>query len=140
MTELVRVRLLISGFWLILETSDGSAIGRAYSGRDQFAASRRVPDACSPYNDGPQFSRDAERIAPEAVDMSHDPQPAGDSAAPTPATSPFAPPELRKLGLINLGPIYANCSSAELAERAVMRGEGTFTDRGALVGYTGKHT
>jgi phosphoenolpyruvate carboxykinase (ATP) len=56
------------------------------------------------------------------------------------STSPSGLPELRKLGLINLGPICVNCSSAELVERAVMRGEGTLTDRGALVAYTGTHT
>src|SRR5439155_3601921 len=59
--------------------------------------------------------------------------------APDPTSLPAAS-DLRKLGLINLGPVYANCSSAELVERAVLRGEGTLTDRGALVAYTGKHT
>jgi phosphoenolpyruvate carboxykinase (ATP) len=57
---------------------------------------------------------------------------------PGPTAAP--PPELRKLGLINLGPVFANRSAAELVERAVCRGEGTLTASGALVAYTGNRT
>ena len=63
--------------------------------------------------------------------------PADSQPAPAPVT---APPELRKLGLIHLGPVFANRSTAELVELAVSRSEGTLTDRGALVAYTGSRT
>jgi phosphoenolpyruvate carboxykinase (ATP) len=48
--------------------------------------------------------------------------------------------DLRAHSLINPGTIYANLSSAALAELAVQRGEGILAARGALTALTGKYT
>jgi phosphoenolpyruvate carboxykinase (ATP) len=59
------------------------------------------------------------------------------------APSIAAPPpiiDLRSHGIINPGTVHANLSSAQLAELAVLRGEGLFVQTGAFVAYTGKRT
>ena len=55
-----------------------------------------------------------------------------------PATA--SPLDLRGHGLINTGRVHANLSAAELVERALKRGEGQLSARGALVALTGSHT
>jgi phosphoenolpyruvate carboxykinase (ATP) len=57
----------------------------------------------------------------------------------TAGTAP-PPPDLRDLGLVNLGPVSANRPAAELVELALSRQEGGLTARGALVAYTGSRT
>ena len=47
---------------------------------------------------------------------------------------------LEYLGIVNPKAIYRNLTPAELTERAVMRGEGTVSNTGALVVKTGKYT
>jgi phosphoenolpyruvate carboxykinase (ATP) len=47
-------------------------------------------------------------------------------------------PDLSRHGLAASGPFHANRSAAELAEHALRRGEGLFSDTGSLVVYTGE--
>ena len=54
-------------------------------------------------------------------------------ASPTPAPPLFP-------GLLNPGTVHANLSSAALVEKAVARGEGALTSRGALTVKTGERT
>src|SRR6516225_10534658 len=61
-------------------------------------------------------------------------------ADPDPFTEPTAGLDLSGHGLLTPGRIYARLSAAQLAEQAVLRGEGLFTERGALVAYTGERT
>jgi phosphoenolpyruvate carboxykinase (ATP) len=58
---------------------------------------------------------------------------------PAAATGP-SPPDLRQLGLIHTGPVFANRPAAELVELALARNEGGLTADGALVAYTGSRT
>jgi phosphoenolpyruvate carboxykinase (ATP) len=48
--------------------------------------------------------------------------------------------DLNKLGIKNLGPVYANLSPAQLYEEAVVRKEVELTADGAVVAKTGSHT
>src|SRR5262245_31985636 len=55
--------------------------------------------------------------------------------------SPPVPPlDLRAHGLINPGQVFANLPPAALVELALVRREGTLSDRGALVALTGNRT
>ena len=56
------------------------------------------------------------------------------------APDAIAGTDLGALGICHHGPVHANLSSPTLIEHALRRGEGTFTDSGALVAYTGTHT
>ena len=47
---------------------------------------------------------------------------------------------LDKLGIVNAKTIYRNLTPAQLTEHAVIRGEGTLSNSGALVVKTGKYT
>lgn len=47
---------------------------------------------------------------------------------------------LEALGIANTGMVYRNLSIAELAEEALLRGEGVFASNGALAVETGKYT
>ncbi|MCR5782040.1 MAG: phosphoenolpyruvate carboxykinase (ATP), partial [Clostridia bacterium] len=47
---------------------------------------------------------------------------------------------LEKLGITNAKTIYRNLTPARLTEEAVIRGEGTLSNKGALVVKTGKFT
>src|SRR5262245_10244373 len=58
---------------------------------------------------------------------------------PTTATADQAQ-ELAALGLIDVGPVHRNLAPAELAEKALARGEGMLAANGALVVRTGKRT
>jgi phosphoenolpyruvate carboxykinase (ATP) len=49
-------------------------------------------------------------------------------------------PDLRDLGLINPGAVYANLSPSHLTEQVLARGEGQLTETGAVVTYTGART
>jgi phosphoenolpyruvate carboxykinase (ATP) len=59
---------------------------------------------------------------------------------PTRSGAAPPPPDLRDLGLVHVGPVYANRPPAELVELSVQRQEGGLTSRGALVAYTGSRT
>ena len=48
--------------------------------------------------------------------------------------------EAPALGLFNPGQVYANLAPPALIEMALARGEGTCSERGALVAATGQHT
>jgi phosphoenolpyruvate carboxykinase (ATP) len=48
--------------------------------------------------------------------------------------------DLKTLGVINAGPIYANLSQAELTEMALARGEGLLAAKGAFTANTGART
>ncbi len=66
------------------------------------------------------------------------------ASAPVAASPVFssagAVPDLRAHGLVNPGPVHWNLSPAALTELALARDEGSLTETGALVAYTGKHT
>ncbi len=47
---------------------------------------------------------------------------------------------LEKLGIINAKAVYRNLTPAQLVEHALRRGEGTLSNKGALVVKTGKYT
>ncbi len=47
---------------------------------------------------------------------------------------------LEKLGIVNTAAVYRNLTPAQLIERALCRGEGTLSNKGALVVKTGKYT
>jgi phosphoenolpyruvate carboxykinase (ATP) len=48
--------------------------------------------------------------------------------------------DLRYLKIDSSTSVYRNLSTSELVEQAVMRGQGTLSDKGALVVHTGKYT
>jgi phosphoenolpyruvate carboxykinase (ATP) len=50
------------------------------------------------------------------------------------------PPDLRDLGLVRAGPVYAHRPAAEWVELALARAEGGLAAKGALVAYTGSRT
>jgi phosphoenolpyruvate carboxykinase (ATP) len=51
-----------------------------------------------------------------------------------------SPPDLGVPGLLHPGTVHLRLSPAALVEQALARGEGTLTDRGALMANTGTHT
>ncbi len=60
--------------------------------------------------------------------------------APTSASAPEVPVDLRGQGLIKPGRVHANLVAPVLLELAVARREGLLTDTGAFVAYTGART
>ena len=47
---------------------------------------------------------------------------------------------IQSLGIIDPKEVYDNLAPAQLVEKALLRGEGTLSNTGALVVYTGKYT